>query len=123
MTKLSRIMIALGIIILISALQPSPTFARRDEMRGHPGSVCFNMCKEPWRGCFRRMCLSIPGFRSAPGQYREQAAELAKTNCRSEWKQSVACAAKCHDAVADTRKVASLAAPACYAADSIPDLR
>ena len=122
-TKFSPIMIAIGITVLISALQPSPTFARRDEMRGHAGSVCFNMCKEPWRGCFRRVCLSIPGFRTASGLYREQTKQIAKTKCRGEWQQFQACAAKCHDAAADTRKVASLVAPACYAADSIPDLR
>jgi hypothetical protein len=113
-TKFRSITITLSLLVSMLVLQPSSTFARRDEMRGHPGSVCFNTCKEPWRGCFRRACLSIPGFRSAPGQYRAQAKQIAKTKCRSEWQQFEACSAKCHDAAADTRKVASLAAPACY---------
>ena len=116
MTKFSPIMIALGLAIAMSALYSSPTLARRDEMRGHAGSVCFNMCKEPWRACFRNVCLSIPGFRTQSGLYREQTKQIAKTKCRGEWRQFQACAAKCHDAAADTRKVASLAAPACYGA-------
>jgi hypothetical protein len=123
MTKFSPIMIALGLTIAMPALYSSPAFARRDEMRGHAGSVCFNMCKEPWRACFRNVCLSIPGFRTASGLYREQTKQIAKTKCRSEWKRSEACAAKCHDAAADTRKMASLTASACYPANSSPDLR